>query len=226
MRLVLAVALLPVISWTAGAQESRGAILGRITDGSGAVVAGAKVHAANVATNTGASTVTNSEGNYEIPFLIPGTYRVTVDLEGFKRLVKDGVELSVDDRLALDLTLELGSVNETVVVTAEAPMLEASSPSIGVIVDDLDPDPPGDVLEAREELNLGELALRDSLGRAHHFAAQNLRASRNRVFIFGEERRTPSEDHPPIPQPKIIQVVLVIEDHAVLRAEFTRQRLG
>ncbi len=118
------------------AQESRGAILGRVTDASRAVVAGAQVHALNTATNTGGSTATNSEGNYEIPFLLPGSYRFTVDMPGFKKLVKSGVELSVDDRLVLDLALELGSVAETVVVTAEAPMLEAATPSIGVIVDE------------------------------------------------------------------------------------------
>ncbi|MBI4875272.1 MAG: TonB-dependent receptor [Acidobacteria bacterium] len=121
---------------SARAQESPGAILVRVTDSSGAVVAGAKVQAANVATNTGGATVTNAEGNYEIPFLNPGTYRVAVDLEGFKKLVREDVQVSVDDRLALDLTLEIGSVSETVRVTAEAPLLEASSPSIGVIVDD------------------------------------------------------------------------------------------
>ncbi|MDP2997034.1 MAG: TonB-dependent receptor [Bryobacterales bacterium] len=136
MRASPVLAFLLFIPLAASAQESRGAILGRISDGSGAVVTGARVRATNIATNTGGSTLTNHEGNFEIPFLIPGTYRVSVDLEGFKKLVKDGVELSVDDRLALDLTLELGSVTETVVVTAEAPMLEASSPSIGVIVDD------------------------------------------------------------------------------------------
>ncbi len=107
MRAWPVLALCLFIPLAASAQESRGAILGRIRDGSGAMVAGARVRAINIATNTGGSTLTNHEGNFEIPFLIPGAYRVSVDLEGFKKLVKDGVELSVDDRLALDLALEI-----------------------------------------------------------------------------------------------------------------------
>ena len=138
MKIRSGLVLILFLNAGARAQESRGAILGRITDATNAVVAGAKVQAVNLATNTGGSTVTNQEGNYEIPFLIPGTYRVTVDIEGFKRLVKEPVPLSVDDRLALDFTLELGDVSQTVTVTAEAPMLEASTPSIGLIVGDKD----------------------------------------------------------------------------------------
>jgi len=116
-------------------QESRGAILGRVHDSSGAVVVGARVQALNVATNAGASSVSNAEGNYEIPYLLPGVYRVTAELAGFKRSVRDGIELRVNDRLTLDFTLEIGDVAESVVVTAESPLLESATASIGMIVD-------------------------------------------------------------------------------------------
>jgi len=130
----LAVAAI-AICVAAHSQESRGTILGRILDPSGAVVVGAQVHAINVATNTGASSVTNQEGNYEIPYLLPGIYRVTAELSGFKRAVREGIELRVNDRLVVDFTLEVGDVAESVVVTGESPQLEAATASVGLIVD-------------------------------------------------------------------------------------------
>ena len=72
-------------------QESRGTIFGRVQDASGAVIAGAAVHALNLETNTGGSSATNHEGNYEIPLLLPGTYRVTAELTGFKKSVSNAV---------------------------------------------------------------------------------------------------------------------------------------
>ena len=61
-------------------QESRATVLGRVTDPSGALVVGAKVRATNVAMNTTGASVTNDQGNYEIPYLLPGLYRVEVEL--------------------------------------------------------------------------------------------------------------------------------------------------
>jgi hypothetical protein len=116
-------------------QESRGTILGRVTDSTGAIILGAKVQATNVATNTGASSVTNESGNFEIPYLLPGIYRVTAELPGFKKSVRDGIELRVNDRLTLDFTLEIGDVAESVVVTGETPLLESTRASVGMVMD-------------------------------------------------------------------------------------------
>lgn len=116
-------------------QESRGSILGRVMDSSGAMVVGARVHALNVATNTTASSVTNQEGNYEIPYLLPGIYRVSTELPGFKRAVRENIELRVNDRLTLDFNLEVGDVAESVVVTAESPLLDSATASIGTTID-------------------------------------------------------------------------------------------
>ncbi len=128
---IVALAFLPF----ARAQESRGTILGRVMDPSGAVVSGAKVQVTNTQTNVSSASATNPEGNYEFPFLIPGTYRVTAELQGFKKAVRDGIELRVNDRLALDLALEVGEVAETVVVQGETPLLDTSSASLGMVMD-------------------------------------------------------------------------------------------
>jgi hypothetical protein len=116
-------------------QESRGTILGRVTDTSGAVVVGARVVVVNSATNVAISSETNHEGNYEVPFLLPGNYRVSAELKGFKRAVRDGIELRVNDRLALDLSLQVGELAESVVVSGETPLLDTSSASLGMVVD-------------------------------------------------------------------------------------------
>ncbi|MBI4873483.1 MAG: carboxypeptidase regulatory-like domain-containing protein [Acidobacteria bacterium] len=119
----------------ATAQESRGTILGRVNDSSEAVVAGAKVEARHLETNTTVSSTTNSGGNYEIPYLLSGRYRVGVELAGFKKVVQDNIELRVNDRLMLNFTLEVGEVTQSVTVTAETPLLEAATASTGIVVD-------------------------------------------------------------------------------------------
>jgi len=110
--------------------------MGRTVDPSGALVAGANVRALNTATNVSATSVTNENGNFEIPYLLPGIYRVSVEMTGFKKTVRDAIELRVNDRLMLDFTLELGDVAESVVVTGETPLLETANASIGLVMDE------------------------------------------------------------------------------------------
>lgn len=130
---VLAIALaLAGMCWP---QEARGRILGRVIDSSGAVIPGATVRIENTATGTATNAVSNDQGSYQAPFLIPGPYRISVEKEGFKRYVRDGIELRVDDRLEIDLPLEVGGVAETVTITAEAPLLDTTNASLGQVVD-------------------------------------------------------------------------------------------
>ena len=116
------------------AQESRATITGRVTDPSGAVVAGAAVRAVNVATNAGGSSVSNESGNFQIPYLLPGMYRVTVESTGFKTAVRDQLEARVSERLAIDFALEVGGVGESVTVTGQTPLLETTTASAGMVV--------------------------------------------------------------------------------------------
>ncbi len=133
----LAVSVLCLIAWSgpAYAQEARGSITGRIGDASGAVVAGAKVTVANTLTNEARSVSTNDTGYYEVNFLEPSTYRVTVEAAGFKRIVRSGIELPVGTKLDIPMTLEVGGLAETVTVTAEAPLLETTTASGGRVLD-------------------------------------------------------------------------------------------
>lgn len=127
--------VLCVFSSVAMAQEARGTILGRVTDATGGVIPGAEIRAINVATQAAAVARTNDVGNYTIPFLLPGAYRVTVEGQGFKKFQRDNVELRVNDTLELNIELTVGNVTETVEVREETPLLETATASLGQVVD-------------------------------------------------------------------------------------------
>src|SRR5215471_7999281 len=95
------------------AQDFRGGITGRITDTSGGRMPGVTVTATNVATNVASTTTTNSDGDYAILFLNPGTYTVTAELSGFKKIFRQNLEVRVGEKLGLDLALEVGALAET-----------------------------------------------------------------------------------------------------------------
>lgn len=121
-------------AWLA-AQESRGAITGRVTDPQGSVVPNAQVIITNTQTNETRRTVTNETGYYEVNFLEPSTYTVAVEAQGFKRFLRSGITVNVSARLEINIPLEIGAVAETVQVTAEAPLLETTTASGGRVLD-------------------------------------------------------------------------------------------
>jgi hypothetical protein len=115
-------------------QETRGTILGTVTDSSGATIPNARVTVTNLGTGVAAPSTTNTEGAYAVPFLIPGTYNVKVEHDGFKSAERQPVALRVADRLRLDFVLEVGQVSDRVVVTAEAPLLETATSNRGQVI--------------------------------------------------------------------------------------------
>jgi hypothetical protein len=117
------------------AQEYRGTILGRITDPSGAVVAGASVAATQVETGVVTRSTSNETGNYQIPFLLPGQYTVSAEHSGFKQLARKNVPVLTNQPTTLDLTLELGATNESVTVTSEVPLLNTANADLGQVID-------------------------------------------------------------------------------------------
>ena len=83
---------------------------------------------------TTVSVVTNEVGFYQVPYLIPGTYQVTAELQGFKKAARE-VEVRIADRLEVDLALAVGETVESVTVTADTPLLETTNASLGNVVD-------------------------------------------------------------------------------------------
>ncbi len=116
-------------------QEARAVILGRVTDSSGAGIVGARVHVTSLATGAELSSVTNNDGDYQIPYVIPGQYKITVAAQGFKTTVREQIDLRVGERTALDFSLEVGAVSETVQISSEAPLIDTASASSGMVID-------------------------------------------------------------------------------------------
>lgn len=116
-------------------QDSRGAISGRVTDSSGAILPSAQVRATNIQTGVSVEARSNESGLYTLPYLLPGVYDITVELGGFKKLERRKIEVRVNDNVSLDLMLTVGDVTESVQVTAATPLLETSNVSLGQVVD-------------------------------------------------------------------------------------------
>jgi hypothetical protein len=117
------------------AQDARGNIVGRVTDTTGAVIAGAEVRAVNVATGVAAVTKTNEAGNYTAPYLVPGVYTVSSETIGFKKFVRENVQVRVNDVVQLNIEMAVGDVAESVQVTAETPLLSTAEASLGTVID-------------------------------------------------------------------------------------------
>jgi hypothetical protein len=118
---------------TAGAQVDRATLSGIVKDTAGGVVPGATVVVTSLNTNVEARQVTTETGAYQAVNLIPGRYRVEVELSGFKK-VAQVVTLEVGDRARLDLTLEAGSFSETVTVAETQRLLNANDATLGAVI--------------------------------------------------------------------------------------------
>src|ERR671918_690128 len=131
-------ALVPVIvvliSAPAFSQSFYGSLISVIQDGQGGVIPGATVVLTNTATNDRREGVTGEDGTYRFVNLVPGTYRLEVELPGFQRYVRDQIVVNVQATPRIEATLQLGSLEETVSVTGEAPLLQTENASIGTVV--------------------------------------------------------------------------------------------
>jgi Carboxypeptidase regulatory-like domain/TonB dependent receptor-like, beta-barrel len=128
---VVTTGILLLLVALATAQSGRGTISGVIHDASGAVVPNAEVAATNKGSGVETKTTTTATGVYRMPYVPPGIYKITVTMSGFKTAIRDNVEVLVAQTVNADFSLELGEVTQEVTVSAEAPLLEASSPEIG-----------------------------------------------------------------------------------------------
>ncbi|MBZ5623766.1 MAG: carboxypeptidase regulatory-like domain-containing protein [Acidobacteriia bacterium] len=138
---VLAVSLcvtLFAVSTICFAQESRGSITGKILDPQNAIVPNANIVVTNVETNVAKRTVTNQTGYFEVIALDPGTYSVSVDAAGFKKVIRSGIVLNTGDRLAVDVPLEIGQSTQAIEVSADAPLLETTNAAGGRVLDSRD----------------------------------------------------------------------------------------
>ena len=112
-------------------QSQEGRILGTVTDQSGGLVKGAQVTITNTDTGVVRTLETNDAGDYVAPSLAPGPYKLVVEATGFKKIERGGIRLEVAKDLRLDVTMQPGSVSETVTVTEQIPLVETTNDTLG-----------------------------------------------------------------------------------------------
>ncbi|MCM3880064.1 MAG: carboxypeptidase-like regulatory domain-containing protein [Vicinamibacterales bacterium] len=138
LKTLAGVALLAAIcilaNTTTFAQLQAGRVLGTVYDPQHAGIPGATVTVTNLATNLLRTAITDSEGNYVVTPLDPGTYRVSAEIPGFQTTVREGLELTVGQAARVELTLSLGGLSTEVRVTAEAPLLNTESATLSQVI--------------------------------------------------------------------------------------------
>src|SRR5688572_8329207 len=124
-----------VFAGSALAQDTRGTIVGTVTDPNGGVVANATVQVKDPSRGTTKTFTTNGEGLYRATFLTSGIYQVMVEAQGFKRAVRDNVLVEIAATVTVNIPLEVGGTEETVNVTADVPAINTENASLGLVVD-------------------------------------------------------------------------------------------
>ncbi len=141
LRVILPALMTLMVAVPSFAQSTaaNGAIEGTVSDSSGGVLPGVTVTVYHTETGTERSTVTNEKGLYRLPLLPLGTYRVTAELQGFKKFEQTGVQLSVGQTAVVNATLSIGTVSETITVSsADSPALDVARIDIGHTMSELE----------------------------------------------------------------------------------------
>ena len=132
---VLALLLVVMSPAVLRAQSTNASLAGRVTDPSKAPIAEAQVTAVNSGTNVRYETTTNTAGEYVLANLPPGAYRLEIEKAGFKKLIKPEVILHVQDALAIDFEMAVGSVSDYITVEGGAPLLNVESATVSTVID-------------------------------------------------------------------------------------------
>jgi hypothetical protein len=185
-----------LLSLSGYAQTIDGSMTGRVVDPQGAVIAGAAVTVSEPAKDVKIATKTTAAGDFTVAGLQPGSYSITVEAAGFKKLVRTGIALDANDKLAVGLlTLEVGAVTESIEVTGQAALLqtesvERSNTITGKQVENIE-------VNGRNPLDMAKLvpgvqfttgtsyAIGSSSNGANDFTVNGARPSQNQLSING-----------------------------------------
>src|SRR6201996_2344723 len=116
------------------AQVDTASIVGTVKDSSGALIQSASVTVQNVATGESQTVKVSDAGTYVFPYLRVGSYSVSADAGGFKKEIREGIVLDVQDRKQVDFTMQVGSNSQEVTVTDSAPLLQTQNADVGTVV--------------------------------------------------------------------------------------------
>jgi len=134
VRVLVAITALTLAAASADAQQFTGGVCGAVRDANG-VIPGATVTITNEATNISREVVTNEVGQYNFPAVAPGTYTLRSQISGYKRYESKGLVVGTQQFLTLDVTLELGALEESITVTGQSPLIDTSTASTGAVLD-------------------------------------------------------------------------------------------
>ena len=126
----IGVVIIAASSSPAYAQLAQGELRGTVADESGAVLPGVTITAIHVETGTSRTTTTAANGGYLMPSLPLGTYRVTAELSGFSTVIRDGFRIAVSESVAINFTMKVATLQETVTVTGESPLVDTKKSSL------------------------------------------------------------------------------------------------
>ena len=125
-----------ILSLSALAQMPTATILGLVRDSSGVVVPGVSLAAKNAGTGLTRTTVSAADGSYRFLALPVGSYEIRAEHAGFQTDIRGGLTLNVGDEAVVNLTLQVGAVQQTVAVTADAPLVNTTSGELGGLVNE------------------------------------------------------------------------------------------
>jgi hypothetical protein len=134
-RRIGAALIVMFVSAALHAQVDTASIVGTVKDATGAIIQSAQVTVQNVATGESQTVKVGNAGNYVFPYLRVGNYTLTAEAAGFKKVIRDGIALDVQDRKQVDFAMEVGSNTQQVTVTDSAPLLETQNADVGTVVD-------------------------------------------------------------------------------------------
>jgi hypothetical protein len=135
-RLLSFVALCFALLPTPAVAQAVGAITGVVTDQSSAAVPGVTIEITNTATGQTRTALSGADGHYTVLQLPPGPYAVKATLSGFRTVVRDGVTVAVETTSRVDLQMTVGALEESVTVTADAPLVETRTATLGTVIDE------------------------------------------------------------------------------------------
>jgi len=200
LGLLALVAMLGLVSF---GQETTGSIQGVVTDPSGAAVPNAKVEVSGPSLTQGVTTTTDGTGNYRFPQLPAGVYTITVTVSGFSTQKKTEVPIVLGRATSLNFRMEVGQVSESVVVAADAVMVDTTSSASAVAVDktffdilpkgrsfyDLAAIAPG----ARPEVKAGGIQIDGASGSENTFYVDGMEVTNIQTGVLSGQNRIPVE---------------------------------
>ena len=133
-KMLIAVVVVCLAARTAATQSFQGGLRGTVRDAQG-VIPSVTIALVNEENGVARETVSNAVGEYSFPGVVPGVYTVRTAVSGFKTFERKGARIGTQQFLTLDIVMEVGALEETLTVTAEAPLIETSNASTGDVLD-------------------------------------------------------------------------------------------